>query len=40
MQRTAERYDDDGHGKDVGLKLLLLGAVMSASPTNEQIQVE
>ena len=41
VQRTAERYDDDGHGKDVGSRLLALAAVImvseSASPqTNRQ----
>ena len=43
VQRTAKRYDDDGHGKDVGLRLLLLAAGAcccycggeNASPTNE-----
>ena len=37
IQRTAKRYDDDCDGKNVGLRLLLLAAVvMTASPTNEQ----
>ena len=46
VQRTAKRYDDDGHGKDGGLRLLLLAAVImaakkkSASPTIEQPGVE
>ena len=30
VQRTAKRYDDDGHGKDAGLRLLLLAAVVTA----------
>ena len=30
VQRTAKRYDDDGHGEDVGLRLLLLAAVIMA----------
>ena len=30
VQRTAKRYDDDGHGKDVGLRLLLLLLLASA----------
>ena len=29
VQRTANRYDDDGHGYYVGLRLLLLVAVMA-----------
>ena len=28
VQRTAKRYDDDGHGKGVGLRRLLLAAVL------------
>ena len=28
---TAKHYDDDGHGKDVGLRLLLLAAVTMAA---------
>ena len=31
VQRTAKRYDDDGHGEDVGLRLLLLAAVIMAA---------
>ena len=31
MQRTAKRYDDDGHDKDDGLRLLLLAAVIMAA---------
>ena len=31
VQRTAKRYDDDGRGKDVGLRLLLLAAVIVAA---------
>ena len=31
MQRTAMRYDDDGHGRYVGLRLLLLAAVIMAA---------
>ena len=27
-QRTAKRYDDDGHGKDAGLILLLLATLI------------
>ena len=37
---SGERYDDDGDGKYVGLRLLLLAAVTTAvraSPTNEQM---
>ena len=30
LQRTARRYDDEGHGKYVGLRLLLLAAVAMA----------
>ena len=29
VQRTAKRYDDYGHGKDVGLRLLLLAVVIT-----------
>ena len=28
VQRTVKRYDDDGHGDNVGLRLLLLAAVI------------
>ena len=31
VQRTVKRYDDDGHGKHVGLKLPLLAAVIVAA---------
>ena len=31
VQRTTKRYDDDGHVKDVWLRLLLLAAVMVAA---------
>ena len=31
VQRTAKRYGDDGHGKCVGLRLLLLAAVVVAA---------
>ena len=31
IQRTAMLYDDDGHGKYVGLRLLLLAAVIMAA---------
>ena len=31
VQRTAKRYDNDVHGKDVGLRLLLLAAVIAAA---------
>ena len=31
VQRTAKRYDDDGDGKYVGLRLLLLADVMMAA---------
>ena len=31
VQRTAKRYDDDGDGKAVGLRLLLLAAVTLAA---------
>ena len=31
VQRTAKRYDNDVHGKDVGLRLLLLAAVIMAT---------
>ena len=31
VQRTAKRYDDDGDGNDVGLRLLLLAAVTMAA---------
>ena len=31
LHRTAKRYDDDGHGKDIGLRLLLLAAVIMAA---------
>lgn len=41
IQRLAKRYDDDGNGKDLGLRLLLLAAVTyyggeAPPPTNEQ----
>ena len=40
VQRGAERYDDDGHSKCIGLRPLLLVAVTyggeSAPPTNEE----
>ena len=40
VQRTAKRYDDDGDGKDVGLRLLQLAAAImaarAASPTHKQ----
>ena len=39
-QRAAKRYDDDGHGKDVGLRTAAACRCHyggeSASPTNEQ----
>ena len=31
VQRAAKRYDDDGDGKDMGLRLSLLAAVMMAA---------
>ena len=31
LQRTAKRYGDDGHGKGVGLRLLLLAAVIMSA---------
>ena len=31
VQRTTKRYDDDGHVKDVWLRLLLLAAVVVAA---------
>ena len=31
IQRTAKRYNDDGHGKDAGLRPLLLAAVIMAA---------
>ena len=31
VQRTAKRFDNNGHGKDVGLRLLLLAAVIVAA---------
>ena len=31
MQRAAKRYDDDGHGKVIGLRLLLLAASIMAA---------
>ena len=31
MRRTAKRYDDDGDGKDVGLRLLLLAVVLMSA---------
>ena len=31
MQQAAKRYGDDGHSKDVGLRLLLLAAVILAA---------
>ena len=31
VQRTAERYDEDGHGEVIGLSLLLLAAVIMAA---------
>ena len=31
VQRTAKRYDDGSHGRDVGLRLLLLAAVIRAA---------
>ena len=31
VQRTVKRYDDDGDGKDVGLRLMLLAAVTMAA---------
>ena len=31
IQRTAKRYDDEGHGKYVGLRLLLFAAVVMAA---------
>ena len=33
MPGTAKRYDVDGHGKEVGLELLLLAAVIMAART-------
>ena len=48
MQRTAKRYDDDGHGKHVRVETAAAAAAAacccngreSASPTNEQRDVE
>ena len=41
IQRTATCYDDDGHSKGIGLRLLLLTAVVMAAkappPQNEHI---
>ena len=31
VQRTTKRYDDDGDGKCIGLRLLLLAAVVMAA---------
>ena len=31
VQRTAKRYDDDGHSNGVGLRLQLLAAVIMAA---------
>ena len=31
VQRASKRYDDDGHSKVIGLKLLLLAAVITAA---------
>ena len=31
VQRAAKRYDDDGHGKDIGSRLLLLAAAIMAA---------
>ena len=30
VQQAAEHYDDDGHGKDIGSRLLMLAAVTAA----------
>ena len=44
VQRTAKRYEDDGHGKDVGLRPLLIAAVIMVAralpPQNEPTDVE
>ena len=31
VQRAAKRYDGDGHSKDIGLRLLLLAAIIMAT---------
>ena len=43
LQRTAKRHDDDGDDKDVGLRILLLAAVIMAEralpPQNNRLQM-